>query len=85
MSASRGTAQMGGAVPGKPGTAGNGDVAHHGGQYPAGQVRVRDLLGDEVLDALVERSKDENGGLRLTGGVHSGVLGVDDHVIWLWR
>ena len=58
---------MGGAVPGKPGTAGNGDVAYHGGQYPAGQARVRDLLGDEVLDALLERSKDENGGLRLTG------------------
>jgi putative transposase len=58
---------MGGAVPGKPGIAGNGDVSYHGGQYPVGEVRVRDLLGDEVLDALLERSKDENGGLRLTG------------------
>jgi transposase-like protein len=28
---------------------------------------VRELLGDEVLDALVERSKGPDGGLRLTG------------------
>ena len=28
---------------------------------------MRDLLGDEVLDALLERSKDADGGLRLTG------------------
>jgi transposase-like protein len=31
------------------------------------RVPVRDLLGNEVLDALLERSKDENDGLRLTG------------------
>jgi putative transposase len=30
-------------------------------------VPVRELLGDEVLDALLERSKDADGGLRLTG------------------
>ena len=58
---------MAGTVPGKPGSAGNGGVARHGGQNPPGQVRVRDLLGDEVLDALLERSKDADGGLRLTG------------------
>ncbi len=28
---------------------------------------VRELLGNEVLDALLERSKDADGGLRLTG------------------
>ncbi len=28
---------------------------------------MRELLGDEVLDALLERSKDADGGLRLTG------------------
>ena len=42
-------------------------TAHHGGQNPPGLVPVRELLGDEVLDALLERSKDESGGLQLTG------------------
>jgi transposase-like protein len=59
--------QMAGAVAGKPGTAGSGGIAHHDGQNPPGRVPVRDLLGDEVLDALLERSKDTDGGLRLTG------------------
>src|SRR5437899_3763453 len=67
VSASRGTVQVAGAVPGNAGTGGNGGVARHGGQNASGQVRVRDLLGDEVLDALLERSKDADGGLRLTG------------------
>jgi transposase-like protein len=30
-------------------------------------VPLRDLIGDRLLDALLERSKDEAGGLRLTG------------------
>ena len=30
-------------------------------------VPIRDLLSDEVLDLLLERSKDEAGQLRLTG------------------
>jgi putative transposase len=59
--------QMVSAVPGKPGTAGNGVMAHHGGVNPPGWVPVRELLGDELLDALLERSKDADGGLRLTG------------------
>jgi putative transposase len=42
-------------------------MAHHGGENPPAQMAVRDLLGDEVLDALLERSKDAAGGLRLTG------------------
>jgi putative transposase len=58
---------MAATVPDKPGTAGSGGIAHHGGENPPGQVAVRDLLGDEVLDALLERSKDAAGGLRLTG------------------
>jgi transposase-like protein len=32
-----------------------------------GDVPVRDLLGDDVLDLLLERSRDAAGGLRLTG------------------
>jgi transposase-like protein len=42
-------------------------MAHHGGQNPPGLAPVRDLLGNELLDALIERSKDADGGLRLTG------------------
>lgn len=67
MSASRETTQMASALPGNPGTAGNGGIAGRGGQNPPGCVPVRELLGDEVLDALLERSKDADGGLRLTG------------------
>ena len=54
-------------VPDQLGTGGGGGIAHHDGQNPPARVPVRELLGDEVLDALVERSKDEGGGLRLTG------------------
>ncbi|MFV2179851.1 IS256 family transposase [Actinomadura sp. LOL_016] len=54
---------------------GNGSVARPGGKagglvpMPAasGDVPIRDLLGEEVLDLLAERSKDEAGQLRLTG------------------
>ena len=55
------------AVPDQPGTEGSGGIAHHDGQIPPARVPVRELLGDDVLDALLERSKDEGGGLRLTG------------------
>jgi len=58
---------MSGAVRAKPGTAVNGDISHQGGQNPPGPAGVRDLLGDELLDALLERSRDSDGGLRLTG------------------
>src|ERR1700747_360620 len=34
---------------------------------PAARVPLRDLVDDRLLDALLERSKDEAGGLRLTG------------------
>jgi putative transposase len=55
------------AVPGKPVMAGSGVMAHHGGVNPPGGMPVRELLGDDVLDALLERSRDADGGLRLTG------------------
>ena len=67
MSASRGMTRITAAIPDQPGTAGGGGIAHHGGQNPPVPVPVRELLGDEVLDALLERSKDAAGGLRLTG------------------
>jgi hypothetical protein len=37
-----------------------------GGQDP-GRVPLRELMDDRLLDALLERSKDAAGGLRLTG------------------
>jgi putative transposase len=45
-------------------------AAHHGGKNiarPAGEVRLRELLSDQVLDLRLERSRDGAGGLRLTG------------------
>ncbi|SPL98638.1 Mobile element protein [[Actinomadura] parvosata subsp. kistnae] len=47
-----------------------GAAAHHGGEQSPqrdGEVPLRDLLGDHVLDLLLERSRDGAGGLRLTG------------------
>ncbi len=37
-----------------------------GGQDP-GRVPLRELMDDRLLDALLDRSRDEAGGLRLTG------------------
>src|SRR6266516_6843286 len=34
---------------------------------PAARVPLRQLMDDRLLDALLERSRDEAGGLRLTG------------------
>jgi putative transposase len=57
--------------------AGRGEAAFHGGMNsvagPEGgtgaeaRVPLRELVDDRLLDALLERSKDEAGGLRLTG------------------
>jgi putative transposase len=48
-----------------------GDPSHYDGGNPpsAGPAAVplRELIDDRLLDALLERSKDEAGGLRLTG------------------
>ncbi len=67
MSVSRGIEQMTGTMPQQRHIAPAEGTAHHGGQNPPRTAAVRDLVGDEVLDALLERSKDESGGLRLTG------------------
>jgi transposase-like protein len=42
-----------------------GPDRHAGG--PAARVPLRELMDDRLLDALLERSRDEAGGLRLTG------------------
>src|SRR5450755_3469396 len=48
-----------------------GEAAHYGGEnsLSAGQRLgpLRELIDDRLLDALLERSKDAAGGLRLTG------------------
>ena len=44
---------------------GRGGAAADGLQ--AGRVPLRELMDDRLLDALLERSRDEAGGLRLTG------------------
>jgi putative transposase len=57
-----------GAMPGMAGDDAFGDGAgsRPGGQDP-GRVPLRELMDDRLLDALLERSKDAAGGLRLTG------------------
>lgn len=64
MSASRGSTRMAGLVSDLPGMRG---VSGEGGVNGDARVPVRELVGDEVLDALLERSKDADGGVRLTG------------------
>src|SRR6266567_5705126 len=47
-----------------------GEESHYdGGNAPSGReaARLRELMDDRLLDALLERSRDEAGGLRLTG------------------
>ena len=53
---------LGSVVQAGPGAGGTVAVPESGRDVP-----VRELLGDEVLDLLLERSKDESGQLRLTG------------------
>src|ERR1700678_173668 len=71
MAVIRGNTRNGAAGSGPPG-------AYHGGGGPllegevragegAGRVPLRDLVDGRLLDELLERSKDEAGGLRLTG------------------
>ena len=47
------------------------ETAHYDGENPPSAglqaVPLRELLDDRLLDALLERSRDEAGGLRLTG------------------
>ena len=76
MSAIRGTGgiEMDNAAP----AAGAPEAVYHDGGNPAtgpgaagdgqpARVPLRELMDDRLLDALLERSKDEAGGLRLTG------------------
>ena len=48
-----------------------GDSSHYDGENSPSAglapVPLRELMDDRLLDALLERSKDETGGLRLTG------------------
>ena len=48
-----------------------GDLSHYDGENPPGAGReavpLRELMDGRLLDALLERSRDEAGGLRLTG------------------
>ena len=66
---SRGNAAAG-AVAGRGGVmagmAGN-DSGGSGGAPAAARVPLRELMDDRLLDALLERSRDQAGGLRLTG------------------
>jgi putative transposase len=59
-------AGMPGAVHDGGGNPGAGPAVAAGGCQPA-RVPLRELMDDRLLDALLERSKDEAGGLRLTG------------------
>jgi putative transposase len=58
MAAPAGDAAGDGAGPGRGGAAAGG---------PADRVPLRQLMDDRLLDALLDRSRDEAGGLRLTG------------------
>src|ERR1700727_3797351 len=50
------------------GNAGAGAVLDGGGVVPeSARVPLRELMDDRLLDALLERSRDQAGGLRLTG------------------
>ncbi len=55
-----------GAMPAAGGDAA-GDGRGPGPGGPAARVPLRQLMDDRLLDALLERSRDEAGGLRLTG------------------
>ena len=59
MRAGGGDAAGDGQGPGPGGAAADG--------RPAGRVPLRQLMDDRLLDALLDRSKDAAGGLRLTG------------------
>src|SRR5689334_10960020 len=54
-------ARAGGDVPAAEAGPGVGEAA------AGGRVPLRELMDDRLLDALLERSRDEAGGLRLTG------------------
>src|SRR5579864_4551025 len=57
----------GGERPAAGGRDAAGDGQGPGAGGPADRVPLRELMDDRLLDALLERSRDEAGGLRLTG------------------
>jgi putative transposase len=71
MSASRGIAENGTVSAGPQGGCQDGESSPGERSAAAGEaaarVPLRQLVDDRVLDALLERSRDEAGGLRLTG------------------
>src|SRR6266480_649285 len=73
-SVNRGNAETGPVLAGSgvtPGMTGDGGTGPPGGEpadrLAAARVPLRQLMDDRLLDALLERSRDEAGGLRLTG------------------
>jgi putative transposase len=65
-----GQAPAGMTLPGEPDEASGDASSHYDGENPpsaAAALPLRELIDDRLLDALLERSKDHAGGLRLTG------------------
>ena len=71
MSVTRQEPVPAGIVPAREPGAFPGEVSHYDGENPPvtrpAPVPLRELMDDRLLDALLERSRDEAGGLRLTG------------------
>jgi putative transposase len=71
MSVTRQEAVPAGMVQASEAGAGLGDPSHYDEKNPPGAGRdvvpLRELMDNRLLDALLERSRDEAGGLRLTG------------------
>ena len=71
MSVTRQEPVPAGIVPAVNGAGLSGEVSHYGGENPpsAGPAAaaLRELIDDRLLDALLQRSRDAAGGLRLTG------------------
>jgi putative transposase len=71
MSVTRQEPVPAGIVPAREPGAFPGEVSHYDGENPPvtrpAPVPLRELMDDRLLDALAERSRDEAGGLRLTG------------------
>ena len=67
MPASRATSQIASTFPQEQYDDITGGTPHYDGQNPPSGAGLGDLLSDELLDALLEKSKDGNGGIKLTG------------------
>ncbi len=71
MSVTRQEPVPAGMVPAQNTAGVSGEISHYDGENPPSSGRaagpLRELMDDRLLDALLERSRDEAGGLRLTG------------------